>query len=211
MQKSMYGDVLDSYFDEITDQIYELNVKFECKKITKEEYEKKLKFLEFERQRIYEAQENQIFSFRLFKDYESDLEVNLNGIIYAEQKWKQKGLTPEEKILKKQLDFRRLAEKRMQKLIKNLRSIKNLFNKSHYNYENSWIQEMQVALQTELNALFDIPGYKIVAKKPDAKDPDFIVELERFKGEMIKKNIALELKIKKLEEKENDSIKKKKT
>ena len=109
----------------------------------------------------------------------------------------------------------------MKKIIKSLRSIKNLFNKSHYSYENNWIQEMQVALQTELDALFDIPGYKIVAQQQDRKGPDFMIEFNRFKNEMMKKNQELEheiihlkeikeLEIKYLKEKKNHEIKKKK-
>ena len=217
MKKSMFGDILDDYLTDIADQMDKLFNSYKNKEISKEKYDEEMKLLYMQRDKVFEEKENQVFSFRIFKEKEFDIERELNGI---DRVLKQE-LTPEQKVLRKQLDFRRLAEKRMQKVIKSLRSIKNLFNKSHYNYENNWIQEMQVALQTELNALFDIPGYKIVAQQQDRKGPDFMIEFERFKTEMMKKNEELadklrhlkeikEFEIKYYKEKINRALKKKK-
>ena len=95
----------------------------------------------------------------------------------------------------------------MQKVIKNLRSIKKLFNKTNYNYKDEWVQEMQVVLQKELNNLFDFPGNKVVLLNKNARDADLLLELEEFKDKIMEKNIQLEMKIHKLKAEKEYEVK----
>ena len=73
----------------------------------------------------------------------------------------------------------------MQKVIKNLRSIKNFIKLTIIT--NEWVQEMQVVLQNELNSLFDFPGYKVVLQNQNARDADLLLELEEFKDKIMEK------------------------
>lgn len=50
--------------------------------------------------------------------------------------------------------FRRLAEYRMQRLIKNIRQLGNLANRSTYEYEQEQVARMQTVLTQELDNTF---------------------------------------------------------
>ncbi len=65
--------------------------------------------------------------------------------------------------------FIELAEKRVNKTIKDLRLIGNLANKSNYNYENTDVKKIVSCLRQEL---------KILEKKFNESSPDSIQEFK---------------------------------
>lgn len=203
MTKSINEDILDDYLSDIEISFKELKEKFDSKSISKEQYNREFMILKLRKEKIYLAKDKQLFSFKLTKEYEGNSKGEVDALRFSFKK----ELPPEQRIIRKQLDFKRLSEKRMQKVIKNLRSIKKLFNKTNYNYKDEWVQEMQVVLQKELNNLFDFPGNKVVLLNKNARDADLLLELEEFKDKIMEKNIQLEMKIHKLKAEKEYEVK----
>ena len=71
-------------------------------------------------------------------------------------------------MTERELKFKKLAEKRVNKAIKQLRLIGNLSNKSNYTYSDAQVKKITNVLSTELNNLKN--RFKINTRK---KNQDF--------------------------------------
>jgi|TARA_R100001530_G_scaffold30348_1_gene23820 hypothetical protein len=104
---------------------------------------------------IFKEYRNNLFSF---DDYDSQEQKELETL---SKKFKQKKLDKVEKVRFKRLRFRHFAQTRMGILLVDLKRLEQLFNKSHYNYDNNLLNQMNAKLnetlrRSKMNNLFKL-------------------------------------------------------
>lgn len=145
---------------------------FKNNKIDKEFYESKLKELRKEEYQLYKQTRKDYF---FFEDYDPEEESEL---IKLTIKSKMDSLNKSERLRFKVLSFRHHAQGRMTITIESIIRLGKLLNKSHYNYKDELIEQMNSRLNREIEK--NLQSLKVISRTDitNAKI-DYLVKYER--------------------------------
>lgn len=96
---------------------------------------------------MFKKNRNNLFTF---DDYDSKEQKEYETLF---KKFHQKKLKKVERLRFKRLRFRLFAQKRMGILLVDIKRLKQLFNKSHYNYDDNLVDQMYEKISKTLREM----------------------------------------------------------
>lgn len=148
---------------------------FKNNKIDKKVYESKLKELRKTEYQLYKQTKKDFF---FFEDYDPEEETEFIKLTIKSTVSGHKTLNKNERLRYKILSFRHHAQGRMRTTIESIVRLGKLLNKSHYNYKEELIEQMNSRLNREIEKNLPL---KVISRSTDITNAkiDYLVKYEK--------------------------------